>query len=292
MKIGLQLPQNASPADIAHLARRAEESGYASLWVSDHLLLPASGSPLPPLEIMEPVVMLAYAAAITRTIKLGTSVLVLPYRNPVHLAKELATLSILCGGRLVAGVGSGWLEAEFRALRVPYRRRGPLTDESIRLMRTLWASDEVRFEGRFFSFSHMRFGPRPPAGKIPIWVGGLSRRAVARALELGDGYHGSRMTPEQFGLRLRWLREIASAAGRDLQGFAITHRVYLGFANRWTETGGYFEGLMAPCGQLADYLNRFAQLGIEEIVAVPLENSSRLDAFLDRFDREVRPNLS
>ncbi len=292
MRIGLQLPQNpANPAEIGRIARRAEQSGYSSLWVSDHLLMPAHGSPLPPLHLMEPVVMLAYAAAVTQSIRLGTSVLVLPYRNPVHLAKELATLSILCQGRLIAGVGAGWLEAEFHALGVPYEQRGALTDEAIRLMRALWASEQADFRGRFFSFSDMRFGPRPPGGTIPIWVGGLSRRAAIRAIELGDGYHGSRMEPDQLAQRLRWLREIASSAGRSLDGFAITHRVYLGFAQRWTRTGGYFEGTLAPPGQIADYLNRFAGLGVEETVVVPLVSAPHLDPFIDRFDREVRPHL-
>ncbi len=291
MKIGLQLAQNAAPADIGYVARRVEESGYSSLWVSDHLLLPAAGSPLPPLEIMEPVVMLAYVAAITDRIKLGTSVLVLPYRNPVHLAKELATLSILCGGRLIAGVGSGWLEAEFRALGAPFRSRSAFTDEAIRLMRALWANEEARFEGRFYSFSGMRFGPRPPGGHIPIWVGGQSRRAMKRAIELGDGYHGSRMTPDRLAVRIKWLREIAAATGRSLDHFAVTHRVYIGFADRWTEAGGYFEGVLAPPAQIADYLNRFAEIGVEEMVVVPLGESPRLDSFLDRFEREVRPHL-
>ncbi len=292
MKLGLQLAQNpAAPEEIAQAARAAEQRGYASLWVSDHLLLPAAGSPLPPLEIMEPVVLLSYAAAVTRTIRLGTSVLVLPYRNPVHLAKELATLAIVSRGRLIAGVGSGWLEAEFRALGASYPRRGAFTDEAIRLMRTLWASEEAQFKGEFFEFESMRFGPRPPAGSIPIWVGGQSRRAIRRALELGDGYHGSRLTAEELSVRLRWLRDAAAARGRGLDGFALTHRVYLGFADRWTETGGYFRGVLAPPDRLADYLNRFARLGIEEMVIVPLGAASRLESFLDRFEREVRPRL-
>jgi len=290
MKFGIHLPQvGGTPENIAHVARRAEESRYDSIWVSDHILMPGGrGGALPAIEILEPIATLAYAAAVTRTIRIGTSVIVVPYRNAIHLAKELATLDRLCGGRLIFGAGTGWLEAEFRALNAPYERRGRYTDEAIRLMRELWANDAPEFKGDFFTVSGMHFGPRPAAGRIPIWIGGLSRRAMRRAVELGDGYHGSRMRPEQFAERLQWLREIAAEKGRSLDGFAITHRTYLGFAEKWTEIGGYTEGILAPPAQIAEYLNRFAELGVEEMLITPLGADHSLDKFMDVFDREVR----
>jgi probable F420-dependent oxidoreductase len=289
MKYGIHLPQfGATPEQIAHVARRAEQTGYASVWVSDHILMPAAGGSLSALEIMEPITVLAFAAAVTSTIRLGTSVLVLPYRNAIHLAKELATLDRLAGGRVIVGVGSGWLEPEFRALGAPYERRGRYTDEAIRLMRELWANPAPGFRGEFFNLDGMRFGPRPAAGRIPIWVGGLSRRAIRRAVELGDGYHGTRMSPEKFGERVKWIREIAAECGRTLAGFALTHRVYAGFADKWTETGGYVEGILAPPAELRAYLARFEELGVTEILITPLGAERGLDAFLDRFDREVR----
>jgi probable F420-dependent oxidoreductase len=292
MKVGLHLPQIGAAADeIARIARRAEGEGYASLWVSDHLMVPAAGGTLPAIEIMEPIATLAYVAALTRTIRLATSVIVVPYRNAIHLAKELATLERLAPGRVIAGVASGWLEAEFRALGAPYEARGKYTDEAIRLMRVCWANETPEFAGDFFKLSGMRFGPRPAAGSIPVWVGGISRRAVRRAVELGDGWHGTRMRPEQVAERLQWLRDIAARGGRDLAGFALSHRVYVGFAERWTETGGYVEGILAPPSEMAAYLNRFAELGIEELLITPIGAERSLDGFLDRFDREVRPHL-
>jgi probable F420-dependent oxidoreductase len=294
MKIGLHLPQiGGSAADLARIARRAESSGYASLWVSDHLLVPASGSTFPAIEILEPIATLAYVAALTNTIRLATSVIVVPYRGAVHLAKELATLDRLSSGRIVAGLASGWLEAEFRALGAPYERRGAYTDEAIRLMRACWASDTPEFHGEFFNLSAMKFGPRPLRGTVPIWIGGTSRRALRRAIELGDGWHGTRMKPEQVAQRIAWLKEIAARKGRSLAGFAISHRVYVGLAQRWTETGGYVEGILAPPAELADYLARFAALGVDEllITPLPLGTGSALDGFMDRFDREVRPRL-
>ncbi|MGO9453778.1 MAG: TIGR03619 family F420-dependent LLM class oxidoreductase [Candidatus Binataceae bacterium] len=294
MKIGLHLPQmgGGTADDIARVARRAEATGYASLWVSDHILVPDAGGTLPAIEIMEPIATLAYVAALTRTIRLATSVIVVPYRNAIHLAKELATLDRLAPGRIVAGVASGWLEAEFRALNAPYEARGRYTDEAIGLMRACWAGATPEFSGEFFKLSGMRFGPRPGAGNIPIWIGGISRRAIRRAVELGDGWHGTRMNPEQVAERLGWIREIAERKGRSLTGFKLSHRVYAGFAERWTETGGYVEGILAPPAELADYLNKFAALGIEEILLTPLGADRSLDAFLDRFDSEVRPRLT
>jgi probable F420-dependent oxidoreductase len=176
MQLGLHLPQfGATPDEVAAVARRAETEGYSSLWVSDHILVPAAGGTIPALELLEPIATLAYVAAVTSSIRLATSVIVIPYRNAIHLAKELATLDQLAQGRVIAGVASGWLEAESRSLQAPYEDRGKYTDEAIRLMRACWASDTPEFAGEFFRLSGMRFGPRPAAGKIPIVIGGISR---------------------------------------------------------------------------------------------------------------------
>ena len=293
MKVGLHLPQSGAAIDaIGRIAQRAEQAGYSTLWVSDHLIVPAAGGRIPPIEILDPIGTLAYVAALTRTIKLATSVIVAPYRNPIHLAKEFATLDRLSGGRAIAGIASGWLEPEFRALGAPYERRGAYTDESIAVMRRCWADEVPEFAGEFVKLSAMRFGPRPASGRIPIWIGGISKRAIRRAVELGDGWHGTRMTPDQVAERVAWIREIAERKGRSLDGFAITHRVYVGFAERWTDTGGYVEGVLAPPAELADYLARYAPLGVEELLITPLVPDRAVEAFLDRFAREVRPRLN
>jgi probable F420-dependent oxidoreductase len=292
MKLGLHLPQmGGTPAEIASAARRAEREGWNSVWVSDHIVVPAAAGRLPAIEILDPIPTLAYAAAVTSTIRLATSVIVVPYRNALHLAKELATVDRLSGGRLVAGLASGWLEPEFKALGAPYQRRGAYTDEAIRLMRACWSADAPEFHGAFFDLAGMKFGPRPAAGGIPIWVGGISRRAIRRAVELGDGWHGTRMKPEGVAERIGWIKEIARRRARSLDGFAISHRVYVGFADKWTETGGYVEGILAPPEELAAYFNRFAEIGVEEILVTPLGADRSLDAFLDRFERELRPRL-
>ena len=286
------MPQiGAAAKEIAQTAMRAEQAGYESIWVSDHLVVPESGGRLPPIEILEPIATLAYVAALTTRIKLATSVIVVPYRNAIHLAKELATLDRLSSGRVVAGVASGWLEAEFRALGASFEKRGAYTDEAIKLMRAAWSSAVPEFHGEFFNVEGMRFGPRPAAGNIPIWVGGTSRRAIRRAVELGDGWHGTRMNPDQVAERIGWIRDLAVRRGRNLDAFSISHRVYLGFAPKWTDTGGYVEGILAPPAEIADYLNRFAAIGVNEILISPL-GTDPLAKFIDRFDSEVRPKLA
>jgi probable F420-dependent oxidoreductase len=290
MKLGIHLPQmgGGTAEEIARVAIRAEQTGYHSIWVSDHLLVPESGGNLPPIEIMDPIPTLAFAAALTKTIRLATSVLVVPYRNPIHVGKELATLDRLSNGRLIVGAASGWLEAEFDALGASYQKRGPYTDEAIRLWRELWSNSTPNFNGEFVRLSGMHFGPRPAAGNIPIWIGGISKRACRRAVELGDGWHGTRMKPEEVAKRLSWIKEIAARTGRSLEGFSISHRVYLGFADRWTETGGYIQGIMAPPRELADYLMRFEEIGVGEILVTPIGADRGLDKYLDRFDAEVK----
>jgi probable F420-dependent oxidoreductase len=294
MKIGIHLPQmgGATAEEIARVAVRAEQTGYHTIWVSDHLLVPDAGGTIPPIEIMDPIPTLAYAAALTKTIRLATSVLVVPYRNPIHLGKELATLDRLSNGRLIVGAASGWLEAEFNALRAPYQKRGAYTDEAIRLWRELWSNPTPNFSGEFTQLSGMRFGPRPAAGNIPVWIGGISKRACRRAVELGDGWHGTRMKPEEVALRLGWIKEIAERSGKSLDGFAISHRVYIGFAERWTETGGYVQGIMAPPSELAAYLSRFETIGVGEIMVTPIGADRGLDQFLDRFDSAVKPYVN
>jgi probable F420-dependent oxidoreductase len=294
MKIGIHLPQmgGGTAEEIARVAIRAEQTGYHTIWVSDHLLVPESAGNLPPIEIMDPIPTLAYAAALTKTIRLATSVLVVPYRNAIHLGKELATLDRLSNGRLIVGAASGWLEAEFKALGAPYQKRGAYTDEAIGLWRELWRNPTPNFTGEFTQLSGMRFGPRPAAGNIPIWIGGISKRACRRAVELGDGWHGTRMKPEEVATRLGWIKEIAARSGKSLEGFAISHRVYIGFADKWTETGGYVQGIMAPPRELADYLSRFETLGVSEIMVTPIGADRGLDKFLDRFDSEVKPHVN
>src|SRR5579863_7865812 len=178
MRLGIHLPhigRKASPDAIRRAAIQAEELGFADVWVSEHIIIPKGANYPPSPNFWDPVLTLTWAAACTRRGRLGTSVLVLPMRHPLPLAKELATLQNLSQGRLILGGGVGWMEAEFNALGVPFRERGRRMDEGIAMMRAVWNDDPVSFEAKYIPavIDSMRILPRPEK-PIPIWIGGTS----------------------------------------------------------------------------------------------------------------------
>jgi probable F420-dependent oxidoreductase len=199
--------RKAGPEAIRRAAVQAEELGFADAWTSEHIIVPKGASYPPSALFYDPVLTLTWAAAYTKRIGLGTSVLVLPMRHPLPLAKELATLQNLSEGRLILGAGVGWLEAEFAALGVPFRERGRRMDEGIAMMLAVWREDPVSFTTRHIPavIQDMRMLPQP-VKPIPIWIGGSSEAALARALRL-DGWHGSRLSPEAVAPVVRRLRE-------------------------------------------------------------------------------------
>ncbi|MGA2125517.1 MAG: LLM class F420-dependent oxidoreductase [Xanthobacteraceae bacterium] len=223
MQFGVHLPhigRKAGPDAIRRAAVQAEELGFADVWVSEHVILPKA-APYPPSPYFyEPILTLTWAAAATRRVRLGTSVLVLPMHHPVPIAKQLATLQCLSGGRVIFGIGVGWLEAEFAAMGVPFAERGRRMDESIALLRALWSDDPVSFQTRYITaeIAEMRMQPQPVA-PIPIWVGGSSEKALARAVRLCEGWHGSRLMPDRAAPIIRRLR-----GERPEPGFAISLR--------------------------------------------------------------------
>jgi probable F420-dependent oxidoreductase len=235
MKFGLRyasLGRYANGPAAVELAQAAEAAGFESIWTVEHVVVPHGyqsrypysptgrmGSGLDDYPIPDPLIWLAYVASATRTIKLGTAILILPQRNPVITAKELATLDHLAGGRRVLlGIGVGWLAEEFAALGVPFDDRGARTDEYVAAMRALWSAERASFKGRFVSFDEVYCRPRP-AGGIPIVVGGDTRAAARRAGRLGDGYFPARGASAEL---FDEMRRAAEAAGRDPAQIEIT----------------------------------------------------------------------
>ena len=196
------------PAGLKALAQGAEAAGFESVWTVEHVIFPdgyestypydpsgkmpaAADTPIP-----DPLVWLGQVAAVTTTLRLATGILILPQRNPLVLAKELATLDSLSGGRVELGVGVGWLEEEFDALGIPFSERGTRTNESIEVMRALWDDDHASYEGQHFSFSGASSNPKPFDGRIPIHIGGHSSVAARRAGRLGAIYLNSHLAAE------------------------------------------------------------------------------------------------
>ena len=252
MRVGVHLPhigRKAGPDAIRRAAIQAEELGFADAWTSEHIIIPR-GAPYPPSALFyDPVLTLTWAAAFTKRIGLGTSVLVLPMRHPLPLAKELATLQNLSEGRLILGAGVGWLEAEFAALGMPFRERGRRMDEGIAMMLAVWGKDPVSFPSRHIPavIEDMRMLPQP-VKPIPIWIGGSSEAALARALRF-DGWHGSRQSPETAAPIVRRLRE-----KRPDPEFAISLRT------AW-------EG--KDDGELKGRLTAYGEAGVDHVLVEP-----------------------
>jgi probable F420-dependent oxidoreductase len=236
MKFGLRyasLGRYSSGPAAVELAQAAEAAGFDSIWTVEHVVVPHGyqsrypysdtgrmGSGLEDFPIPDPLIWLAYIASATRTLKLGTAILILPQRNPVVTAKAVATLDHLAGGRRVLlGIGVGWLAEEFATLGVPFEDRGPRTDEYVAAMRALWSQERASFSGRFVSFRDVFCRPLPADGRVPIIVGGDTRAAARRAGRLGDGYFPARGAAPEL---LDEMRRAAAEAGRNPDDIEIT----------------------------------------------------------------------
>jgi len=207
MKFGLMFANAGpfgQPEGLIHLAQTAESVGVESLWTVEHVVVPkgyASQYPYSPngkmpgseeSPIPDPYVWLAYAAAVTKTIKLATGVIILPQRHPFYIAKQAATLDQLSGGRHILGVGIGWLEEEFKALKVPFDRRAAITDESIGAIRGLWSQGPSAHKGDYYEWPAVESNPKPVGDSVPIVIGGHTKGAARRAARLGDGFFPAR----------------------------------------------------------------------------------------------------
>lgn len=216
----------AEPEAATEVARAAEDLGLESLWVAEHMVVPSPQVPpspmAPDVAILDPMLSLTWAAAHTSRIRLGTGILLLPQRNPVQLAKEVATLDVLSRGRVEIGVGVGYLPQEFAAVGVPMERRGRRTDEYLGAMRALWESDAPAFSGEFVEFAGVDTRPRPVQQPLPIVMGGHSPPAYRRAARFAQGWYGFRRSPEQAAGDIGAIGAACEAIGRDRREIDIT----------------------------------------------------------------------
>lgn len=303
MRFGIHLAASgplASPDRIGRLASEAETLGFDSVWVGDHVVMPRRfRSTYPYAEpesftvegartFYEPIVTLAWVAARTSRVRLGISVLVLPQRNPLLTAKQLATLDDLAGGRLDLGIGAGWLQEEFEALHAPFEPRGEMTDASVRLMRRLWSGEPVRAADGPYRTRAVISRPVPAQGAaIPIWVGGHNPRALRRTIELGDAWHPIKIGVEPFAQGAQRLRSMAAAGGRPMPTLTTLCELRLGWApsmEDWLLSGDE--------AAVADKIGRFEAAGCTEMVlSLPRHSTTEMMAMMAAFAATVRPML-
>ncbi len=307
MKLGVFLPISGRAASSALMdaARRAEALGFASVWAADRIVTPWEiNTPYPYSEerhffvppdipFLEPLTCLAYLAGGTERIALGMSVLVMPYRHPLHWAKVATSIDHLSKGRLILGVGVGWMREEFEALGAPFKERGAVADEQLQIVNVLWEQEKPRFEGRHYRFPPVGFSPKPfQKPRIPIWVGGEGVRSQRRAAAYGDAWfpYFVRITPRELAARFDNVRRWTTEAGRDPERIRLTCCLPIELTREPVQQEA--DRLRGNPFQIVQALKAFKGIGVEHIALqfmVP-RWPERLEQ-IERFAREVMPAL-
>ncbi|HUY26806.1 MAG TPA: LLM class F420-dependent oxidoreductase [Candidatus Binataceae bacterium] len=284
MNIGLMFANSgpfADPQLFAHLAQTAERCGFESIWTVEHVVIPKDyKSPYPysrsgkipgpeDVAIPDPLLPLAFAAAITKNLKLGTGVLILPQRHPLYVAKETATLDLLSNGRLLLGIGSGWLEEEFQALGLDFHQRGRRTDEAIQSLRALWSDGASMFHGKHFNFGPVQCFPKPVRKTgVPIIIGGHSPAAARRAGRYGDGFFPAIGEPPKLKELFAMMTAEAKKAGRNAAAIELScmGRAKLD-AIKAVQDVGVTRVVVAPPGHDKDGITRGLETLANEVIA-------------------------
>lgn len=276
MKYGICLPirRDTSLEFNIELAKTAEELGFDSVWASDHVVIPDSVSDRFTRVFYDPVVTLAAIASVTDRIRIGTSVIILPYRNPVILAKSLSTLDLLSGGRLIFGIAPGWLEEEFEALGIDYKKRQSLTDEYVKSIIELWSKEKPAFRGKTVNFENISFYPKPAQKPYPeIWIGGSGSNALRRVAEYGNAWHPTWLDPAETGSKIGIIREHISGNGRDKSKltFSIRNRIDLRPDSGRNGVNVFTFGKTPE--EVIPQVNEFRSAGVDYIVFDPVAES-------------------
>ena len=278
MDLGIALPvatRYTSPDAIVQVAQAAEDLGYTAVWTYERLLyalgdIPQPGGPPRPLpssykSVYEPLETLTFVAAKTKTIRLGTSVIVAPFHVPVVLARRLATLDQLSGGRVIAGLGLGWMKQEYIAAGVPMARRGARLEEFVAALRAAWAPDPVWFEGEFYNIPPSEINPKPvQEGGIPIMLAAFAPTAIERAGRIADGYNPIARGPDSLRQLVESFREAARKADRDPAQLKVMVRANVSITNKPAGAGGR-DFLSGAPEQVAEDLEALRDLEIDHV---------------------------
>ena len=283
----------ATPQAIIETACKAEELGFDALFVNDHVIVDDAPRSALWRNVYDPLMVLSHVAARTSTVLLGTSVLIMPYRNPIVTAKMVATLDQLSDGRAIAGVGAGWNEAEYDALGVPYHERGARTTEYLRLWQACWEPGPTTFHGRFFSFDQMHVSPKPlQQPHPPIWIGGSSHASLRRAARFAQVWQPTPTALPELISNQAYLRDVCAEIGRnDVPRTRMSFRVNFSHITGSSSSGGDRPTGQGTPEQVASDLKRYRQeAGLEEF-QMNFNGCGSLQQLLDSMDVLVQDVL-
>jgi probable F420-dependent oxidoreductase len=304
MRYGFYLPtrgQTATPEALETLVTRGEALGFSSVVIADHIVFPVTIRSKYPYTVsgafpgqgdqLEQLALMAFIAGKTRALRLISSVMILPHRNPVVTAKMLATIDVLSGGRVTVGVGVGWMREEFEALGAPdFDRRGAASDEYIRIFKALWTQDPASYHGEFYRFDAIRCLPHPvQKPHPPIWIGGHSKAALRRVARLGDGWHpvganpAAPLRPPEMRALLDDLHRLTEAEGRDPSRLTISYKAPIYDAGQGVDGGTERRPFSGSPQAIADDIGAFAALGVSELIF-----DFRSESLAESLDRMAR----
>ena len=286
MRYGFYLPTrgpSANPDDLARMVGEAEAAGFHSVMIADHIVFPTEVRSKYPYTVdgafpgvgdaLEQLTLMAFIAARTERLRLVSSVMVLPHRNPVVTAKMLATIDVLSKGRVTVGVGVGWMREEFEALGAPdFERRGAVSNEYLEIFKTLWTEEVASYDGDFYRFANLRCEPHPvQRPHPPIWIGGHSRAALKRTARYGDGWHpvGANaavpLPPDELARSLGDLRQLMAAEGRDFEALDLSFKAPVYDAVQ-TMPDGRRQPFSGGSGEIVEDIHAYADLGVGELI--------------------------
>ena len=283
----------ATPTAIAETAVKAEALGFDAILVNDHVIVDDGPRSVPWRNVYDPLMALSYVAALTSRIALGTSVLIMPYRNPIVTAKMIATLDQMSGGRAIAGVGAGWSQPEYDALGVPYHERGARTNEYLRLWQACWEPGPTTFHGRFFSFDNMHVNPKPvQQPHPPLWVGGSSRPSLRRAARFAAVWQPTPTPLPDLIANQAYLRDYCAEIGRaEPPRTRMSFRVNVGSITGFSAAGSDRPAGYGTVEQIASDLQRYRQeAGLTEF-QINCHDCANLQQLLDTMDALVQDVL-
>ena len=300
MELGIILPNSgpqASADAMYRIAEHAEALGFDALWTADHLVLPIESSTFYPYQpgmklrldarhaFIDPLIALAGIAARTSRIRLGVSVYLAALRHPIVAAKLVASLDQLSGGRVLLGVGAGWVPEEYETLGIAFSERGKLLDEHLEAMRALWAQDHPHYEGEHYRFDNIGFEPKPVRAGVPIWIGGNSRAARRRAARLGDGWHVIDVSIPALRVGIAELDELCREYDRRLEEVTVSMRAQIVLTDAHVPPKERGAPLTGPPEEVIADLRTLRELGVGHVALWPVAREPDLDAYLEQMDR-------